>query len=140
MATTRHGQGDRLIMNTTVEIETKEPRLWERNGHGGKPPARDDSGDGGGDDGRFRRGHNNLPEGPWCGHPMVDVQTRRCANDDCRRELPPGAWERLQNAPFVAPPGQLWVFNETVWDGWDEGDVERPESYHLSLQLIDSAG
>lgn len=179
-------------------IEPPRVRQWERNGHGGKPP---DNGGRGDDDGRFRRG-NELPEGPWCGHPMIDLQTRRCANDNCGRELPPGAWERLRSAPFVAPPGQLWVleigyqdeeekqesawgpepanpgslvgiftdrrkilhriirgwitdaadirnrrihwyqgaFNETIWDGWDEGDVKRPESYCLSLKLIDSAG
>ena len=87
-------------------IERPRVRQWERNGHGGKPPDDGSGGhDDGGDNGRFRRG-NDLPEGPWCGHPMVDLQTRRCANYDCGRELPPGAWERLQNAPFVAPAGQ----------------------------------
>lgn len=68
---------------------------------------------------------NDLPEGPWCGHMMVDLKTWLCA--DCDTPLPPAARRRLEQSPTQAPDGYMWILQEgkqeDCLDGFPHGDI-----------------
>ena len=63
------------------------------------------------------RNANALIDDPdWCGHPMVDVQVWCCQT--CGRAVTPATRTRMEQAPTVAPAGEVWVLVEGNVQMW----------------------
>jgi hypothetical protein len=84
----------------------------------------------------MRTNLNALIDDPdWCGHPFVERDTWRCANDDCRRQAKPATIARLKALDPRAPVGRVWVVthgHQTDEDSeYPNDDVE--DSYVMGI-------